>query len=311
MRREFDTYKEVIAPFRDGTCWTIRSFHIALNDPASAISKDYFSEIHTKKKISNREIVEAENYFLMAIQDISFLSGLSKMDDKKLQAAFVKQAIISFYYAMFEISACINIGYSGQNPKSHAGTAKAITNLCEGVLPYPFSAKVKNILPSGIRDFESTYITRKQSDKSKPINIYQAKKWYHSALKGTAVKLAENINLKYKKEHQKRISGEEKKKADSEKINKSVCYLDLFYRLRLKAQYSDATFLAFAADNDIFRKEAVETISNMCTIAAIFFQITFWYADKRFDGVLFKNYEIEKIPLEMPELLQNTLNRAA
>lgn len=271
------------------------------------------NNLHQLYRSVNRrpENVEADTLtfecIVMAMHNVSSLDQISTLSNPY---GIVRSSIVAWYYAIYYASKAMLSASTGVNPQTHAKTGKLWQTefVDKGLLQPPFDLSIRNLTPSNIKTTIRTIRSGNNNDlNTEPNNIDMAWGAIFSYLSGTA------DYEKWRCEEQVRSSSEFKKggfadfrKKDArllrdKKLSPAIVnFLVQAFRYRGKANYRDAIYLSYGADNSVTLRQFIRDLSK---VAGSFVLMASHYSSKRVaknSWVAFGKDISENVRFELP-----------
>lgn len=231
--------------------------------------KNLYSKVKRRNHNEEADILSFE-CLLMAMHNVSALESASQNENPY---TLVRSAIIAWYYATYYASKAMLAASTGANPQTHAKTGKIwqADVLARGLVQEPFNLSIVNLTPKNISETIKQVRGNNVYDLSSlPANHEMALGAAFSYLKGTAE------YEKWRLEEQVKSSSEfrnsdfsnfrtkaAKELRDNKLIGAHVNYLVQAFRYRGKANYRDAIYLSYGADNTDTLLQFIEDLEEV------------------------------------------------
>ena len=260
---------------------------------SSSELKEFYKKVNRRHENTEADTLAFE-CILMAMHNVSSLEQLATLE-KPYEC--VRSAIVAWYYAVYYASKAMLSAATGVDPQTHAKTGKIwqteIVN--RGLVQQPFHLAVTNLTPSNIKEAMRTIRGSNVHDlNSEPQDINMAWGAIYSYLKGTA------DYEKWRIEEQVRNSSEFKnggysdfRKKDAKRIRDNrlspaqVNFLIQSFRYRGKANYRDAIYLSYGADN---KKSLKQFTEDLAEVAGAFVFMASYYVSKRTNKIAWSEF---------------------
>lgn len=231
--------------------------------------------------------IEADTLALENItMALHYSAGLISINQNiKNRYDLVRLSIISWYYVIYSVCSAMILVASGNNSKSHTGTAKIWqNNIVENNWAIgPFALSIKNLEPKNIEtEIRQIRNTNFYNDLNRcPSNENEAWGGVYSYLKGTADYEKWKIEEKVKNSKEFRnlgLSNFRTKEAQNLRNNRlsngMVNFLIQAFRFRGKANYRDSIYLSYGDDK---QTDINQFTKNLEKVAQKFIRMASFY----------------------------------
>ena len=231
---------------------------------------------------------------LMALHNIASLEELESIENKY---SIVRSAIIAWYYSLYYSSKAMLAAVNASNPQTHTKTGAIWqTDVIErNLIIMPFSLSITDLRPSNITESIQTLRGTNRHDlNTTPETDEQVYGALVSYLKGTANYEKWKIEEKVKSSSQFKAlnvnnfrTNAAKELRDTALERRHANILTQAFRYRGKANYRDAIYLSYGADNS----EAINTfVSDLSAVAKAYAFMVAHYLPKRVEREAWQQY---------------------
>lgn len=263
-----------------GTVNWMRALSVLVNEGTLSHERlrEFYSQIQRRAPNEEADTLAFE-CMLMALHNVAALKKAEELNDPY---SFVRSAIVAWYYAIYNASKSMIAAATGGDPQTHSKTGKiwqteiAARNLA---VP-PFDLNFEDITPANIEVKIADLRNGNPYDlNTSPTNHEQAVGAAISYLKGTAeyekLSLEEEIrnSSEFKKQGHKDFRTKAARTLRDAKLSRAqVNFLVQAFRYRGKANYRDAIYLSYGADNSAtlttFSKDLTNVAGAFTVMAA-------------------------------------------
>ncbi len=254
------THREQPAPrfaFQGTVNW-LRALAIAVSPPEfeDATLRPFYALV-TRRAPNAPADTLAYEYLLMAQSQAATARHLSAAPGNTYDAC--RAAIVVWYYAVYYAGKAMLAAQSGADPQTHADAARILqtTLVTSGLVKYPFGLSVTNLVPARVGPQIMALRAGSASDlNSLPTTQAEARGALCSYLNGTCEYRQWEIEDRLKKSAPFKALGTvnfrsaaARAQRDAALAPESVNFLWQAFRYRGKANYRDAIYLSYGANN--------------------------------------------------------------
>jgi hypothetical protein len=279
-----------------GTVNWLRALAIASAPPnfEDASLRPFFARV-TRRTPNQSADTLAYECLLMAMAQAAAARHLSSAPGNAYDAC--RSAIVSWYYANYYAGKAMLAARTGADPQTHAETARMFQT--EIVVPklakYPFDLSITGLVPTNVQPRIDTLRGGSKADlNAAPTTALEARGALCSYLKGTCEYRQWELEEKVKKSSQFRaLQVTDFRKAAARKLRdralapESVNFLSQAFRYRGKANYRDAIYLSYGANN----ATSVATLNaDLAASALAFVRMAAHYVLRRVEAGTWTSY---------------------
>jgi hypothetical protein len=269
-----------------GTVNWMRALSILVDE--GAFSNDSLCEFYglVQRRTLNEEAdTLAFACMLMAMHNVAALQKATELDEPY---SCVRSDIVAWYYATYYASKSMIAAATGGDPQTHSKTGKiwqteiAVRNLAVA----PFNLNFEDLTPTNIENKIAEIRNGNPHDLSRtPTNYEEAFGAAISYLKGTAEyeksRLEEEVrdNSEFRRQEFADFRTKAARALRDARLSRAhVNFLVQAFRYRGKANYRDAIYLSYGADNSAILRIFVKDLTN---VACAFTKMAAHYVSRR------------------------------
>ncbi len=286
LNRLFDHQQPTPRFAFQGTVNWMRALSILVDEGAfSHDSLNVFYDRVQRRTLNEEADTLAFACILMALHNVAALQKATELDEPY---SFVRSAIVAWYYAAYYASKSMIAAATGGDPQTHSKTGKiwqteiAVRNLAVT----PFNLNFEDITPTNIENKIAELRYGNLHDLSlTPTNHEEAFGAAISYLKGSAEyeksRLEEEVRDSMEFRRQRFVDFRNKAARALRDARLSRAYVNFLvqaFRYRGKANYRDAIYLSYGADNSAILRIFVKDLSS---VACAFTKMAGHYVSRR------------------------------
>lgn len=279
-----------------GTVNWLRALAIASAPPAfeDASLRPFYA--HVMRRAANQPAdTLAYECLLMAMAQAAAAMHLSTAPGNVYDAC--RSAIVTWYYAIYYAGKGMLAAKTGADPQTHAEAARVFQTeiVVPGLAKYPFDLSVTGLVPTAVQRQIDALRGGSASDlNAVPTNALEARGALCSYLKGTCEYRQWELENRVKKSGQYRALGVTNFRTaaaralrDAALGSESVNILSQAFRYRGKANYRDAIYLSYGANN----VASVATLNtDLSQSAMAFVRMAAHYVSRRVEAGTWTDY---------------------
>ena len=243
------------------------------------LSKCYES---TRRRVKNKaQDTIVFRRLVLALSDLHFLSEVKALASPY---SVSRQAVIAWYYSIYNSANAMIAAFNGQDPQTHSNAQKIWQSLLKaGVhVCFPFHLAMDGITPNQIQTVRST---NPYELNQEPTSLEEAKGSVYSYLSGTASWKQEYLLESIKNEPDFKALGvssfRTKQAREYRDIRLSKFHINFLlqaFRFRGKANYRDSLYLSYGPDNS---DRITQFLEDLHTVSLSFLRMVEAYVSRR------------------------------
>jgi len=253
-----------------------------------------YENVQRKTDMEDRVSNTCFEQLLMSLHHLSAIEAMRKADDA---INFSRIGIMTWYYGIYCAASAMIAANNGSQQKNHTKTARVWYELISsrGLAINPFDYRLSTLVKSeaeqqvdGFRNGSSFTIDKRPSTVAEAQGacasyLSGSRKYYEWIITEQLKSDREFINRGFQNFRTK----EAQKLRDKKLESRTLCFLDIAFRYRGKANYRDALFLTYKQHSAIIRNEF---IGDMYEVLKAFLIMSGAYCMRRIPKGLWKNY---------------------